>query len=124
MALSGLAPTYALIAASVCLSGLGVAAFHPEASRAANYASGERRATGMAIFSTGGNLGVATGPLVITPLVLAFGLKASLAMLLPMFAVTVWLLTQMGRLRPSVRRGVRPEPPGPRAPTPSGPSRA
>jgi len=106
MALSGLAPTYALIAASVCLSGLGVAAFHPEGSRAANYASGDRRATGMSIFSTGGNLGVATGPLVITPLVLAFGLKASLAMLVPTLAVTVWLLTQLGplaALRPARR---------------------
>jgi FSR family fosmidomycin resistance protein-like MFS transporter len=103
-ALSGLAPTYALIAASVCVSGLGVSAFHPAASRAANYASGDRRATGMSIFATGGNLGVATGPLVITPLVLAFGLKASLAMLLPMFVVGGWLLTQLGplaALRPS-----------------------
>jgi FSR family fosmidomycin resistance protein-like MFS transporter len=104
MALSGLAPTYPLIAASVALSGLGIAAFHPEGSRAANYVSGDRRATGMSIFSTGGNLGVATGPLLITPLVLAFGLKASLVLIVPMLAVAAFLLTQtpqLGALRHS-----------------------
>ena len=98
MALSGIAPTYPLIAAAVAFSGLGIAAFHPEASRAANYVSGDRRATGMSIFSTGGNLGVATGPLLVTPLVLAFGLRASLVMVVPMLAVAAFLLTQTPRL--------------------------
>ncbi len=98
LALSGVASTYPLTAAAVALCGLGVAAFHPEGSRAANWASGERRATGMSIFSTGGNLGVATGPLVITPLVLAFGLKASLVLLFPMLLVAGVLTTQLRRL--------------------------
>ena len=98
MALSGLAPTYPLIAASVAFSGLGIAAFHPEGSRAANYVSGNQRATGMSIFSTGGNLGVATGPLLITPLVLAFGLRSSLVMIVPMLAVAAFLLSQTSRL--------------------------
>jgi len=105
MALSGLAPTYPLIAAAVAFSGLGIAAFHPEGSRAANYVSGDRRATGMSIFSTGGNLGVATGPLLITPLVLAFGLRSSLVMVVPMLAVAAFLFTQIPRLR-----ALRPEP--------------
>lgn len=107
LALSGAAPTYPLIAASVALSGLGVAAFHPEGSRAANYASGESRATGMSVFSTGGNLGVALGPLVVTPLVLAYGLRASLVLLVPMLLVAGLLATQVGRLavlRPSGAR--------------------
>jgi FSR family fosmidomycin resistance protein-like MFS transporter len=98
LALSGAAPTYPLIAAAVALSGLGVAAFHPEGSRAANYASGENRATGMSIFSTGGNLGIALGPLVITPLVLAQGLKASLVLLVPMLLAAGLLATQVGHL--------------------------
>ncbi len=93
--LAGVAPTYPLIAAAVAFHGLGVAAFHPEGSRAAAFASGERRATGMSIFSTGGNLGMATGPLVITPLVLAFGLRASLVPLLPVLLVAGFLVTQL-----------------------------
>jgi FSR family fosmidomycin resistance protein-like MFS transporter len=93
--LAGVAPTYPLIAAAVAFHGLGVAAFHPEGSRAAAFASGERRATGMSIFSTGGNLGMATGPLVITPLVLAFGLRASLVPVLPVLLVAGFLVTQL-----------------------------
>jgi FSR family fosmidomycin resistance protein-like MFS transporter len=98
LALSGIAPSYWLIAAAVGLSGLGVAAFHPEASRAAAYASGNERATGMSVFATGGNLGVATGPLIVTPLVLAYGLKASLVIVVPVLLVAAFLATQMGRL--------------------------
>ena len=99
--LAGVAPTYPLIAAAVAFHGLGVAAFHPEGSRVAALASGDRRATGMSIFSTGGNLGGATGPLVITPLVLAFGLKASLVPLLPILLVAAFLWTQLSRLEAS-----------------------
>ncbi|HYN40284.1 MAG TPA: MFS transporter [Thermoanaerobaculia bacterium] len=93
--LAGVAPTYPLIAAAVAFHGLGVAAFHPEGSRAAAYASGDRRATGMSIFSTGGNLGMATGPLVITPLVLAYGLRASLVPLFPILLIAGFLVTQL-----------------------------
>jgi FSR family fosmidomycin resistance protein-like MFS transporter len=106
LALSGMAPTYPLIAAAVAFSGLGIAAFHPEASRGANYVSGDRRATGMSIFSTGGNLGVALGPLLITPLVLGFGLKASLLMAIPMLLVAAFLLSRVPQLalaRPTPR---------------------
>lgn len=102
--LAGVAPTYPIIAAAVAFHGLGVAAFHPEGSRAAAYASGERRATGMSIFSTGGNLGMATGPLVITPLILALGLRASLVPVLPILLIAGFLVTQLpllAALRPS-----------------------
>lgn len=104
LALSGAAPTYPLIAACIALSGLGIAAFHPEGARTANYASGERRATGMSVFATGGNLGVALGPLVITPLVLGLGLRASLVLLVPMLLVAAFLVTQvplLASLRPA-----------------------
>ncbi len=108
IALSGIAPTYTLIAVAAALSGLGVAAYHPEGARAAAFASGERRAWGMSIFSTGGNLGVATGPLVVTPLVLGFGLKASLVLLVPMLLTAAFLVTQLPRLsalQPDARGG-------------------
>jgi FSR family fosmidomycin resistance protein-like MFS transporter len=98
VAVSGVAPSYVLLALSVAVCGVGVAAFHPEGSRAANVASGPRRATGMSIFATGGNLGVATGPLVITPLILALGLHASITLLLPMTLVAAILHVQLRRL--------------------------
>src|ERR687885_2865376 len=63
IALAGIAGHYALTFAVVVVSGLGVAAYHPEASRFANVVSGSRQATGMSLFSVGGNAGFAAGPI-------------------------------------------------------------
>src|SRR3954470_4409551 len=76
--LAGVAPNFALTALSVGVGGLGVAAFHPEGARYANYSSGSRRGTGMSLFSVGGNAGFALGPILVTPAVLAFGLSGTL----------------------------------------------
>jgi FSR family fosmidomycin resistance protein-like MFS transporter len=103
MALVGVAPSYPLIFASVVVSGVGVAAFHPEAARFANYVSGARRARGMSFFSVGGNAGFALGPIVATPLVLVFGLPGTLFLALPaalMAGVMVAETPRMLRLAP------------------------
>ena len=75
MALVGVAPSYPLILLCVVLSGIGVAAFHPEAARFANYVSGSGRARGMSFFSVGGNAGFALGPALTTPLVILSGCR-------------------------------------------------
>ncbi len=62
--LIALSSSYAVILALVILSGLGVASYHPEGYRTAYFFTGERKATGMSIFSVGGNLGFALGPVV------------------------------------------------------------
>jgi MFS transporter, FSR family, fosmidomycin resistance protein len=99
IALAGLAPNYPLTFAAIVVSGLGVAAFHPEGSRFANYVSGERRASGMSLFSVGGNLGFALGPVIVTPLVLAFGLHGTAFILIPTSLMAVVLLHELPRLR-------------------------
>jgi FSR family fosmidomycin resistance protein-like MFS transporter len=99
IALAGVAPSYGLILAAVTLSGVGVAAFHPEGSRFANYVSGERRASGMSLFSVGGNIGFALGPLLVTPLVLAFGLAGTLFLLIPTWLMAAVLVHELPRLR-------------------------
>ena len=104
MALAGVAPGYALIFLSVVLSGIGVAAFHPEAARFANYVSGSRRARGMSFFSVGGNAGFALGPIVATPLVLVFGLPGTLFLAVPaalMAGVMAYEIPRMLRLAPA-----------------------
>ncbi|TAN41148.1 MAG: MFS transporter [Nitrospirae bacterium] len=53
---------YAVIVSLVVVSGLGIAAFHPEGFRTAHRFTGARAAAGMSIFSLGGNLGFALGP--------------------------------------------------------------
>lgn len=47
----------------VVISGLGVAAYHPEGYKTAHFFTGDKMATGMAVFSVGGNLGLALGPM-------------------------------------------------------------
>jgi len=62
MTMAVLSPHYAVMVAWVLISGLGVAAFHPEGYRFAGLAAGERRTTGMSYFSAGGNVGYGFGP--------------------------------------------------------------
>jgi MFS transporter, FSR family, fosmidomycin resistance protein len=94
-ALAAAAPAYWLVLLLVVVSGLGVAAYHPEGSKFAAYASGRKRASGMSLFSIGGNLGYGLGPTATTPLVLAFGLTGGLLLALPVLAVAVLLLLAM-----------------------------
>lgn len=84
------------------VSGIGIAAFHPEASRFANYFGGARRATAMSWFTTGGYLGFAVGPIVVTPLLLAFGLHGTALLLVPsavLAALTIRELPRFERAR-------------------------
>jgi MFS transporter, FSR family, fosmidomycin resistance protein len=99
VALAGIAPSYALTFAAIVLSGVGVAAFHPEGSRFANYVSGERRASGMSLFSVGGNIGFALGPVVVTPLMLIFGLHGTLFVLIPTWLMAAVLVHELPRLQ-------------------------
>ncbi|MEJ7872031.1 MAG: MFS transporter [Rubrobacteraceae bacterium] len=100
IALVGVAPSYPLILLCIVLSGLGVAAFHPESARFANYVSGssENRARGMSFFSVGGNAGFALGPVLATPLVLYFGLPGSLFLVLPALFMGFVLFQELPRL--------------------------
>ena len=98
VALAGVAPTFPWIFLCVVLSGLGVAAFHPESARFANYVSGSRRARGMSFFSVGGNAGFALGPVIATPLVLFFGLPGALFLVLPALAMGLVLFHELPRL--------------------------
>jgi len=91
LALTGLAPSYPVILALVLLTGLGVAAYHPEGYRTASSVAGDRKATGLSWFSLGGNIGIALGPPVITLLVTGFGIRGSLGMLGPALLVSLLL---------------------------------
>ncbi len=104
LAVVGLLDSPAAAFVAVLLSGLGVAAFHPEGSRAAAYAAGPRKATGMSYFSVGGNAGWALGPLLVTATVLPFGLHATLLLALPGLAGAVLTTRELPRLRAARER--------------------
>ncbi len=99
LALGAQASIFALVLLAFALSGLGVAAFHPEAARQAYLASGDRRATGMSWFTVGGVVGFALAPILTTTLVIAWGIKGVLILLLPTSLVAL-LLAQPGTESP------------------------
>lgn len=101
IALSGVAPSYYAVLALVMVSGFGVAAYHPEGYRTATQVAGERKATGVSIFSTGGNIGIAIGPPFITLLLTGFGMPGTLGMFLPGLLVAALLMVMLpGLSRP------------------------
>lgn len=102
----GVVSSYPATAVAVAVSGLGVAAFHPEAARFANFASGAHHGRGMSLFSVGGNAGFALGPLLTTPLVVLFGLPGTLGLLvLPLIAGTL-ILRELPHLQGLERRAI------------------
>ena len=62
--LSGLTGSYPLTFLAIAVGGVGVAAFHPEAARAARAASADSQQA-MSVFSVGGNVGYAIGPMLV-----------------------------------------------------------
>jgi FSR family fosmidomycin resistance protein-like MFS transporter len=99
VALAAIAPSYGLSFAAVVVSGIGVAAFHPEGSRFANYVSGARRSSGMSLFSVGGNIGFALGPALVTPLVIVLGLSGTLLIIVPTSLMGLVLFRELPRLK-------------------------
>ena len=88
--------TFPLFAVAVC--SIGVAAFHPEGARWARRAAGSAVASGMSIFSVGGGVGYALGPLLVAATVVPFGLRGTpLLMVLPVGAAAA-VMVLMRRL--------------------------
>jgi FSR family fosmidomycin resistance protein-like MFS transporter len=98
VSLAGVTNSYGLTFLAIVVSGLGVAAFHPEGSRFANHVSGKKRASGMSLFSLGGNAGFALGPILVTPLLVAFGTSGTLWLIVPGVLVIAVVVSEMRRL--------------------------
>jgi FSR family fosmidomycin resistance protein-like MFS transporter len=74
---------YAVVLLLVLISGLGVAAYHPEGFKTASYFTGERKATGLSFFAVGGNLGFAVGPFLAFYLITHYGIAFLPVMIVP-----------------------------------------
>lgn len=111
LACVGLAPTYETGLLAVGLSGVGVAAFHPEGARLANRFAGEKKATVMSIFATGGQIGFAIGPLIATFALLQWGIQGTAFLAVPAVAVTLIVAFILPRLwnyhDAGVKKGVK-----------------
>lgn len=103
MGATGLTSNYTFLFIAVMISGIGIAAFHPEGLRYINKVSARtKKATGISIFSFGGNIGFAVGPVVATTLLLGFGLKGIALLFIPAVVAGALLFVQMRRLQQSL----------------------
>ncbi|MFC4110066.1 MFS transporter [Micromonospora zhanjiangensis] len=110
VALCGTAPSYGLTLLFVAVSGIGVAAYHPESARVARLVSrGSHRA--MAWFSTGGNVGFALAPFTVAAVVSDGGLRRTPLLVLPALvggALCLPMLRRRGRGPVTAARGTPP----------------
>ncbi|MFJ8493845.1 MFS transporter [Streptomyces sp. NPDC094038] len=98
VALSGLGDSYALTLVFMALSGIGVAAYHPESARVARLASrGSHSAMG--VFATGGNIGFALAPLMVGAVVAGGGLRWTPLLVIPALAGAALCLPVLRGLR-------------------------
>ena len=103
MALTGFISNYWLLLISVMFYGMGVASFHPEAFKTASFFTGEKKATGMSLFSVGGNFGGALGPIFALLLVASFGLKGTAGLLAPGIVMGAVLISNLSWLTAPVQ---------------------
>ena len=70
------AKNYQIILISVVLIGIGSSIFHPEATRMARYAAGNRQGLAQGIFQVGGQTGGALGPIFAAIILVPWGLSS------------------------------------------------
>jgi len=109
LSLLSLPDHYGFVLLLVIVSGLGIASYHPEGFKTAHFFTGEKMATGLAVFTVGGNVGLALGPLVPTFITTYFGFDHLPLMLVFSLAFLVllahnWRFLAHARTR-SVARG-------------------
>lgn len=103
MAFIGLVNNYILLMICIIISGLGIASFHPEAFKTAHYFIGEKKMTGMSIFSVGGSIGFAIGPVWALWLVTLFGVKGTLGFIFPGILISIIILIHLSMLTSPTR---------------------
>lgn len=99
VAMIGMVDNYYLILLLAGISGVGIAAYHPEAARRVHLSGGENKAEAMSIFGIGGTLGFAVGPLYITTAIIWFDLKGSLLLLVPVCLVAVFIMKYLPKVQ-------------------------
>lgn len=99
LALTGIVNSYHWILLLAIISGIGIAAYHPEAARLVNFSAGDRKGTAMSFFGVGGNIGFAIGPVVITAALLQWGLHGTLVLILPVSIMAIFISNRFSEFR-------------------------
>lgn len=91
------AGSFEFLLVGVGMIGIGSSIFHPESSRIAHLAAGNKRGTAQSIFQVGGNFGSSLGPLLAAIMITPYGRQnvawfaiAALAAIFIMYRVGIW----------------------------------
>jgi len=98
ISLIGIVPSYGWILLVVAISGIGVAAYHPEGARLVSRVARQDQATAMSYFGIGGSLGFVMGPAIGTAVLLTWGLRGTLLLIAPVLAMAAVLAPQLSAL--------------------------
>ena len=93
LGLTGLCEGYQLIMVLAIVSGIGIAAYHPEAARLVNFAAGDRQSTAMSVFGVGGTIGFTLGPLIISAAMMQWGLSGTLILVIPVTVMSIIIIS-------------------------------
>jgi len=87
-----IAHNFGVLLLGACLLGVGSSVFHPESSRVARMAAGERHGLAQSLFQVGGNAGSALGPLAAALIVVRWGQSslAAFALLALLSCAVLW----------------------------------
>ena len=94
LGLTGLFQGYLWIMLLGVMSGIGIAAYHPEAARLVNFAAGDRKSTAMSVFGVGGTIGFTLGPLIISSAMQYWGLNGTLVLIVPVSIMSIVIISQ------------------------------
>ena len=83
---------YWLMFIAAMISGIGIAGFHPEGARIAGKLGGKKKGSSMSIFTLGGTIGIAFGPLLVTPALLNMGLRGSFVLAIPAVSTFIMII--------------------------------
>lgn len=87
-----IAHSYEVLLVGACLLGVGSSVFHPESSRVARMAAGQRFGLAQSLFQVGGNAGSALGPLLAAVIVVRWGQSSlgAIALLALLSTAVLW----------------------------------
>lgn len=93
LSLIGVTNNYYLLFLLALFSGLGTAAFHPQASAIISTVSGQKKGFFQSLFAAAGNIGWALTPLMVIPVIKDYGLEATPIFVIPgiLVAILLWL---------------------------------
>ncbi|MDJ0624470.1 MAG: MFS transporter [Desulfocapsaceae bacterium] len=93
LSLTGLFKEYQWLMALGIVSGVGIAAYHPEAARLVNSAAGNRKSLAMSIFGVGGTIGFTIGPIIVSAAMLQWGLGGTLVLIIPVTIMSMVIIS-------------------------------